>query len=219
MDKILSSCKLFHGIKEAQIPLLLECLSTTTKQFKKGEFILKEGVPTKHIGIVLSGQAMICCSDVWGNQNILDTAMPSDVFAEAYACIPNEPLHIFVTAAVDTKVLLINVEKIISSCNGSCEFHARLVQNLLSLCAYKSLQLSSRILHTSPKSIRKRLLSYFSECSKKTGTLSFTIPYSRQQLADYLSVDRSAMSAELSKMQADGLIIYHKNHFELNKPE
>ena len=120
-----------------------------------------------------------------------------------------------VTAAKDTEALLLNIRRVLEPCSKVCPYHVRLVRNLLALCAGKNLQLSRRVLHTGPKSRRKRLLSYFSECIKRTGSYSFEIPYNRQQLADYLSVERSALSNELSIMQRDGLIRYEKNHFDV----
>lgn len=215
MKMNLSNTQLFRGIDEKDIEPLLQCLSAVKKDYKKGDIILSEGEPTEYIGVVLSGMAIIDCSDVWGNRSILGSAAPGAVFAEAYACIPGEPLLISVFASEDTQVLFINVGKVLSVCTNACDFHTKLVRNLLTVCAHKSLQLSRRILHTGSKSIRGRLLSYFSECVKKSGSYSFQIPYSRQQLADYLSVDRSAMCNELSKMRRDGLIEYEKNHFTL----
>ena len=120
-----------------------------------------------------------------------------------------------VTAAEDTQALLLNIRRVLEPCANVCPRHVRLVRNLLTLCSEKNLQLSRRVLHTGPKSIRKRLLSYFSECIKRTGSYSFDIPYNRQQLADYLSVERSALSNELSLMRRDGLIRYEKNHFDV----
>lgn len=217
MDIILPKTKLFQGIEEKDIKTLLQCLGAVKKQYKKGEIILPEGKTTEYIGVVLSGMAIIECSDIWGNNSILGSAVQGAVFGEAYACIPGEPLLISVIAAEDTQVLFMNVGKVLSTCTNACTFHTKLVRNLLTVCACKSLQLSRRILHTSSKSIRGRLLSYFSECVKKTGSYSFQVPYSRQQLADYLSVDRSAMCSELSKMQKDGLIQYEKNYFKVKE--
>lgn len=213
MNHSIEDSMLFSGISRDEITSLLTCLTATPKHFQKGEIILSEGTPTDRIGIVQSGMAVISCCDVWGNHNILGNALSGDLFAEAYACIPNEPLQISVTAAEHTTVLFINVKKLLCPCTNACAFHAKLIQNLLTICAEKNLQLARRMLHISPKSIRSRLLSYFSACVKKTGNPSFVIPYNRQQLADYLGVDRSAMSHELSKMQHDGLIRYEKNHF------
>ena len=128
-----------------------------------------------------------------------------------------EPLLISVTASEDTEVLFLNIGKVLTTCTNACPFHAKLIQNLLTVCAAKNLQLSQRILHTTPKGIRARLMSYFSECVKRAGQYSFDIPYNRQQLADYLGVDRSAMCSELSRMQREGLLTYHKNHFSVHE--
>ena len=167
------------------------------------------------IGVVLSGRVIIEMGDVWGNNSVLSSIGPGGVFAEAYACVPGEPLMVNVTAAEDTQALLLNIRRALEPCANVCPRHVRLVRNLLTLCSEKNLQLSRRVLHTGPKSIRKRLLSYFSECIKRTGSYSFDIPYNRQQLADYLSVERSALSNELSLMRRDGLIRYEKNHFDV----
>ena len=192
-----------------------DCLHAKEHAFQKGEIIFPEGVATEQIGVVLSGRVIIEMGDVWGNNSVLSSIGPGGVFAEAYACVPGEPLMVNVTAAEDTRALLLNIRRVLEPCANVCPRHVRLVRNLLTLCSEKNLQLSRRVLHTGPKSIRKRLLSYFSECIKRTGSYSFDIPYNRQQLADYLSVERSALSNELSLMQRDGLIRYEKNHFDV----
>ena len=211
----LSNTQLFRGLEEAEITSLLDCLNATTRSFQKGEVILSEGNTTENIGIVLSGLAVISCNDIWGNTSILGHVAPGSVFAEVYACIPGEPMLVTVSAVEDTSILFMNVGRVLATCTNACPFHTRLVRNLLTVCAHRSLQLSQRIQHTSSKSIRGRLMSYFSECSKHAGSNSFLIPYNRQQLADYLNVDRSTMCNELSKMQRDGIIEYDKNRISL----
>lgn len=213
-----SNTQLFRGIAEEEIAPLFKCLRAFQKSYQKGETILREGEPTAYLGIVLSGMAVISRSDVWGNNSILGNAAPGAVFAEAYACLPGEPLQISVSAAEETTVLFLNVEKVLTTCTNACVFHTKLIRNLLTVCAQKSLGLSRRILYASPKTIRGRLLSYFSDCVKRAGSDSFQIPYSRQQLADFLGVDRSAMCSELSKMRRDGLLSYQKNTFTLRAP-
>lgn len=214
----LTNTQLFRGIDSSDISPLLSCLGAIERKFKKGDIILTEGEPTDQMGVVLSGMALIEHCDVWGNRILLGNAAPGAVFAESYACIPGEPLQISVVASEDTSVLFLNVGKVLTTCTNSCEFHTKLVRNLLTVCAGKSLDLSRRILHSTSKSIRGRLMSYFSECIKKTGSYSFEIPYNREQLASYLGVDRSAMSNELSKMKKEGLIQYRKNHFTIIEP-
>ena len=211
----LSNTQLFRGLEEHEITSLLSCLNTVTRSYKKGEIILSEGMITENIGVVLSGMILISYGDIWGNTSILGNAAPGCVFAEVYACIPGQPLLITVSAAEPATVLFMNVGRVLTSCSITCPFHARLARNLLTVCADKSLQLSRRMKHTTSKSIRGRLMSYFSECAKQFGSSSFIIPYNRQQLADYLGVDRSTMCNELSKMQRDGIIEYEKNRFLL----
>ena len=186
-------------------------MSSVKRNYKKGEVILSEGSITENIGIVLSGMAMISCNDIWGNTSILGNVAPGSVFAEVYACILGQPMLVTVSAAEDTSVLFMNVGRVLTACTNACPFHTNLARNLLTVCAHKSLQLSQKILHTGSKSIRGRLMSYFSECAKHAGSNSFLIPYNRQQLADYLNVDRSTMCNELSKMRKDGIIEYKKN--------
>ena len=211
----LSNTQLFYGLKEDEITSLLGCLNAEKRSYKKGEVILSEGSTTENSGIVLSGMVMISCCDIWGNNSILGNAAPGSIFAEVYACIPGQPLLVTVSAAEDTSILFMNVGRILTTCSNACPFHARLAQNLLTVCAHKNLQLSQRIQHTSSKSVRGRLMSYFSECAKHFGSNSFLVPYNRQQLADYLNVDRSALCNELSKMQKDGMIEYTRNHILL----
>ena len=211
----LANTQLFRGMDPADIEKMLNCLHAKGYTCKKGEIIFPEGSPTEQIGVVLSGQVVIEMGDVWGNSSMLSSTGPGGVFAVTCACVPGEPLMVNVTAAEETEVLLLNIGRVLGPCSKACLYHMRLLRNLLTLCAVKNLQLSRRVLHTGPKSIRKRLLSYFSECIKRTGSYSFDIPYNRQQLADYLSVERSALSNELSLMQRDGLIRYHRNHFDV----
>lgn len=211
----LANTLLFRGMDPSDIDEMLGCLLAKECTYKKGEILFPEGSPTEQIGVVLIGRVIIELGDVWGNNSVLSSIGPGGIFAETYACIPGEPLMVNVTAAEDTEALLLNIRRVLEPCSKVCPYHMRLVRNLLALCAGKNLQLSRRVLHTGPKSIRKRLLSYFSECIKRTGSYSFDIPYNRQQLADYLSVERSALSNELSIMQRDGLIRYEKNHFDV----
>ena len=211
----LGNTPLFRGMTVPDIEEMLRCLRAVERTYKKGAVILPEGTPTEQLGVVLSGRVIIEMGDVWGNNSVLSSVGAGGIFAEAYACVPGEPLMVNVTAAEDMRALLLNIGRVLEPCANVCPRHVRLVRNLLTLCSEKNLQLSRRVLHTGPKSIRKRLLSYFSECIKRTGSYSFDIPYNRQQLADYLSVERSALSNELSLMQRDGLIRYEKNHFDV----
>lgn len=210
-----SEIPLFRGIGQRELEPLLDCLHARTRAYQKGETILPAGRATEYVGVVLSGRAVISFDDAWGNTSILGDIAPGAAFAEAYACMPGQPLLVSVLAAEDTSVLFLNVGRMMASCTDASPFHARLTRNLLSVCAEKNLRLSRKIQHTSSKTIRGRLMSYFSECARGHGRDSFRIPYNRQQLADYLGVDRSALCGELSKMRRDGLIAYDGNLISL----
>ena len=194
---------------------MLDCLRTEEKKYKKGEMILRMGDTVSSLGMVISGSVLIENDDIWGNRSILDQIGPGQIFAETYACVTGEKLMVNVAAATDVKVLFFHIERVIETCPQSCQFHGRLIKNLLAISAQKNLSLSRRIFHTSPKTIRAKLLSYLSDQALIYGKNEFDIVFNRQQLADYLGVDRSAMSSELSRMQKDGLIKVKRNHFEL----
>ena len=209
----LAKTPLLFGADEEEVRAMLDCLGAVCKKHPKGSVICRAGEPARSMGLVLSGGVRIENDDVWGNKSILDHAGPGQVFAESYACVPGEPLMVSVIAAEDCEILFLDVSRLLQTCPNACAHHARLIRNLLRIAAQKNLILSRRIFHTSSKTIRGRLLSYLSEQALRAGKNEFEIPFNRQQLADYLSVDRSALSGELGKMQRDGLLTVHKNHF------
>ena len=216
MDYIfLSGTALFRGASPKEIEAMLGCLEAEKRDYHRGDIIYCAGDVVGTMGLVLSGSASIENGDVWGNRSILDKVGPGMVFAETYACIPGEPMMVSVVAAEDTEILFLNISRVLYTCPNACGFHSKLIQNLLSISARKNLKLSRRIFHTSSKSIRGRLLSYLSFQAVQNESNDFEISFNRQQLADYLSVDRSAMSNELSKMQKDGLLKVDRNHFTL----
>lgn len=196
---------------------MLSCLEAEFRNFSRGETIFSIGALTNSLGLVLSGSVLIEQPDFWGNENLISRAQAGQVFAETYACVPDCRMMVHVRAMEDSRILFLNVRQILHTCPSSCAFHSRLIENLLSVLAFKNLNLTRKISHTTPKSIRGRLLSYLSFQAMQQGSRHFSIPFSRQQLADYLCVDRSALSNELSKMRRDGLLTYEKNSFSLNE--
>lgn len=214
--KLLVNSLLFRGNTETEIASMLNCLGSRLKAFKKGELIFHAGEILEHIGIVISGHVHIEIDDFWGNKSIMNIIEPGQIFAEAYACTPGEPLMVNAAAASECEILFLNIKKILQTCSSSCIHHNRLIQNLLTIMAQKNLQLSRRMLHTAPKTIRERLLAYLSFQALRQNSHRITIPFNRQQLADYLNVDRSALSNELGKMHRDGILEVHKNQFILN---
>ena len=213
----LANTPLFHGIKEVEISEMLHCLNAREKKYKKDEIIFRAGTSVSEIGLVESGSVNIVVSFYWGNSHIFGHVEKGQVFAENYAAIPGKELLCDVVACEDTEVLFLNMRNMLTTCQKGCSFHTRIIQNMLRIAAQKNLNLSLRMMHTASKSLRERLLSYLSEQAMEHGGSHFTIPFDRQQLADYLAVDRSAMSNELSKMQKDGLISFRKNEFTLHE--
>ena len=216
MDYIfLSKTILFCGISPEEVKSMMNCLQAFTRTYPRGTVIHHAGDTIHSVGMVLSGSVSIENDDIWGNKSILDRVAPGQIFAENYSCFPNEMLMLNVVKVEPAEILFLNTAKMFTVCSNACMFHSKLVHNMLSISAQKSLNLSRRIMHTSSKTIRGRLLSYLSFQATKHGSLEFEIPFNRQQLADYLSVDRSAMSNELSKMQRDGLLKVERSHFVL----
>ena len=213
----LAGTQLFHGIREDEVLQMLPCVGAREKKFKKGELVLRAGEAVHEVGLVVSGSVNIVANFYWGASSIFGHIAVGDMFAENYAAIPGRELLNDVVAAEDTEVVMLDMRKLLTTCSHACPFHQRTIDNLLRILAQKNLNLSRRMMHTAPKTIRGRLLSYLSEQASEAGSPHFTIPFSRQQLADYLGVDRSALSNELSKMAGEGLIDYRKNEFTLNK--
>lgn len=213
----LANTPLFHGIKEDEIKEMLSCLNAREHSYRKDEVIFRAGSSVGEIGLILSGSVNIVVNFYWGSSHIFGHVSKGQVFAENYAAIPGKELICDIVSCEETEVLFLNMRNMLTTCQRGCAFHTRIIQNMLRIAAQKNLNLSTRMMHTASKSLRERLLSYLSEQALEHGSTHFTIPFDRQQLADYLAVDRSAMSNELSKMQKDGLITYHRNEFTLNE--
>lgn len=210
----LSQTALFEGIATQKIEHVLKCLGSRVKTYQKGASIFSIGDQTQEIGLVLSGTVLIENNDLWGNRTILAAIGKDYIFAESYAYV-KEKLKVSVTAAEATEVLFLNAQSIITMCAKACHFHTRLIQNLLAISSSNNIRLSERILNTSAKTIRGRLISYLSQEAYKNRSNEFAIPLSRQELADYLNVDRSALSNELGKMRDEKIVSFHKNKFHL----
>ena len=205
---------LFDGIAPQDIDQLLDCLEAHERTYEKGEVILHAGDTTRSLGIVVAGSVNIVASQSWGDRTIFVHVEPGQMFGEAYA-VTDSKMLVDAIAAETSQVLLLNAGRLLTVCERACPHHHRTIRNLVRIAALKNIALSRRIMHTAPKTIRGRVLSYLSEQALEHGSRSFAIPFSREQMASYLSVDRSALSNELSKMQRDGLIRFKKNRFEL----
>ena len=210
-------CSLFAGIAALDLEALLGCLNAIRKRFVKNRYISRAGGKAESVGIVLRGAVHIVREDFWGKRNIVARIEPCGLFGEAFACAGTEHLPVSVMAAEESDVLFVDCKRILTSCTSACAFHVRLIRNLSLILAERNIALTQKLKHITQPTTRERLLSYLSEQAQIAGDSAFDIPFNREELADYLSVERSAMSAELSKMQKDGLMVYQKNHFELLK--
>lgn len=213
----LSHTPLFHGIREEEIEALLPCLHANVKTFEKDDIIFHAGTSIHEIGLVLTGGVNIIVPTYWGNNVIFGHIAPGALFGENYAALPGQELLGDVVAAENTTILLLDMQSIMTTCRKNCRFHHQLIHNLLRIAAQKSLHLSHRMMHIAPKTLREKLLSYLSAQAQLQASAHFTIPFNRQQLAEYLGVDRSALSNALSKMKREGLLSYHKNEFILKR--
>lgn len=209
----LSRIKLFSEIPMPDLERFIIRSHAVIKNYEKGGMVFRHGDAINKIGIVLSGCLVIESGDFFGNKTILNRIPSGEIFGEAYA-ICGEPLMINVSAMEKSAVMFLPVKHIFSGKENN-EIRSEIIRKLIIMSSRKNLELSKRILHTSPKTIRGKLVSYLSEQAKLYG-LSFSIPFNRQELADYLNADRSAMCAELSKMEKEGLITYRKNEFTIN---
>lgn len=212
----LKNSGLFHNISETDISVLLTELQAKCVTYKNGDIIFPVGSKAEGIGLVLSGEVLFTHSDVSGHNTIFDRIEPGEIFEEAHAFAQEKILIVDMVAKKTTKVLFFNIDQLLFlQQNSQNQAYNQLIRNLLKLLSTKVLDLKKKIKYISPKSIRERCQTYFHDQVKLHESFSFDIPFNRQEMADYLNVDRSSLSAELIKMQQDGIIIYEKNHFTL----
>ena len=213
-NTILRKTVLFRDMSEDEIRTCLKELRSQEKTYKKGTVILHAGEETDRMGLVLDGSVTIESNDVWGNCTILTHVPTGQFFAETYALLSGEVMPVDAKANEDCRILFITVGGFFSKISSS-SWKEKLTRNLLMISAHKNLTLSGRSFHTSPKSARGRILSYLNTVSLQKHSVEFDIPFDRQQLADYLNLERTNMSKELGKMQREGIIECRKNHFKL----
>ena len=212
---VFRSSRLFSGISEKELTDLCSCLRIRKENYPRDAFLLRVGDTAESIGLVLSGNVLVIQEDVWGNRNILSKSGPGQTFAAAYACAPGSVLNVSVVAEIPVVAVFLNTQCLLGMCPSACAYHSRMIRNLLGELAGKNLRFSEKLMHMGQRTTRAKLMSYFSAEAQRLGTYELDIPFSRQQLSDYLGVERSGLSLELGKMKRDGLLEFHKNHFIL----
>lgn len=215
--KVLMTASLFQGVTEQDLNAMLGCLGAAERKYKKNDVILLAGTKVTSVGIVAEGTAQITRDDAEGNRTILSDLERADLFAEAYVAAGAVEIPITVIATSDCRIVWIPFGKIVGTCSNSCGFHRTLVQNMMRVIAMKNVLMNEKMRILTCKTTKEKLLTYLSDYSERTGKNKFKIPFSRNELADFLSVDRSAMSRELSRLRDEGYLNYHKNEFELRR--
>ena len=212
---ILKKTVLFYGVNEKEIESMLSCLQAKKYNFKKGEFVLNQGQGLDNILILVKGKLHIQRDDYWGNRSILSIVNPGEMFGESYAAPESGTVMNDVMAVEDSEVIFFDVKKILTICSSACRFHTIVVQNLFFAISERNRNLVRKMGYLSKRTTREKLIAYLSDEARRQNSNNVSIPFNRQQLADFLSVDRSAMSNELCKMRNEGLIEFNKNHFTL----
>jgi CRP-like cAMP-binding protein len=199
-------CSLFHGIEQSELHSMIECLDGKTITVPKGSPVFREGTTARFVGVVLSGTVQVVREDYYGNRSVLTVLQPGELFAEVFSFAGLETMPVSVIATKDSNVLLLDCKRVLTSCSNSCHFHSLLLKNLLQEMAQKNLALSQKIRYMSQKTTKEKVMAYLLDQAKQQGSSEFIIPFDRQALADYLGVERSAMSAEISKLKRSGQI-------------
>lgn len=215
--EILKNVTLFKNINDNDLTSILSCLGAKVIRFDKDEFILTAGSKPEHIGIVLEGNVQIIKEDINGERILVAAVMSGNFFAESLACAGILESPVSVVSSSNSTIMLIEFNKILHTCPSSCTFHAKLIENMISIIARKNLMLRERVEIIGKKTLRIKILSYLESFAAKQCRNNITIPFNREELADFLCVDRSALSHELSRMKKDGILDYHKNNFKIMK--
>jgi CRP-like cAMP-binding protein len=213
--EILLQCPLFHGVEQADLQAMLDCLDGRLVETAKGAPVFLEGDPARWVGVVLSGAVQVVREDYYGNRSVLTVIQPGGMFGEAFACAGLETMPVSVMAQQPGAVLLLDCLRVLTVCQNGCRFHHQVVSNLLQVMAQKNLLLTQKIRYMSQKTTKEKLMAFLLDQAKEQGSPTFTIPYDRQALADYLGVERSAMSAELSKLRRSGALDSKGSWFSL----
>lgn len=215
-DFFLNDCLLFKNMTDDNIKSLSNCFKMNIKTYKKNDYIVKMDDDIEYIHIIYSGTCIIEEEDYWGNRSIMDVVLRNQVFGISYAYANIKKYPVSLVAKEKTKVIIIPVSKVISPCSKHCVHHNTLIKNAVEVLAIKNISLMEKLEHISKRTTREKIISFLSSFATKTNSNDFYIPFDRQELADYLLVDRSALSSELSKLKKSNLIDYHKNHFIIN---
>lgn len=211
--KILSQCPLFDGMEQKDMDTIIRCLNGRMVNVPKGQPVFLEGDPAQYVGVVVGGTVQVVREDFYGNRSVMTVLQPGELFAEVFFCAGCVTMPVSVIAVTNSEVLLLDCQRIFVSWSDSCHFHSLLMRNLLQGMAQKTLVLAQKIQYMSQKTTKDKLMAYLLDQAKLQGSREFVIPHNRQSLADYLGVERSAMSAEIGKLKKSGELDTHGSWF------
>ncbi len=210
-----NNCLLFKGIKEEEIASILQCLNAIKKSYSKGEYIWHAGDNTNYFGVVMRGQVNIMKEDILGNRVVIANIVDSQMFGESFSIAKAHAYPVSAQAATNCDIILLSSEKLTLTCDNRCAFHKKLIDNMLEIIAKKNIKLNNRINCITKKTTKQKLLFYLTNEMRISSKYEVTIPFNREELADYLGVNRSALSRELSSLEKEGIISFNKNKFKL----
>ena len=212
---LLLGTSLFFGVNREELASLLGCLQAKVQRVERGMPVFLEGDEAGFVGLVLEGAVQIVHDDYYGTRSVLAHAEQGELFAHAYACSNVKTMPVSGYALQDCQIMFLSCRKMLTVCSNACRFHNQIVKNLLQVVAEHNVRMSRKIQFMSQKTTRQKLMAYLLDQAKKAGSPEFTIPFDRQALADYLAVERSAMSAEIGKLQREDVLITKGSHFIL----
>lgn len=210
-----SPSPLFAGISPENRLAMLHCIGHHQRTCPKGEIIVFEEDAVRHVGLILSGAVDMVKEDIWGGRTLLLRMGPHELFGETFACGSDSAATVMFVVAEDSEVLFLPFRNILHTCTHVCDFHYRLIENMVRVIADKNRELLQKVEIISRKTLREKILAYLSREAERQGSRYMELPLGRQELAAYLCADRTALARELSAMKADGLIDYERNIFRI----
>lgn len=213
----LKTMKLFYGIQESEMTAMLGCIGAYLKEYKKNQYIITLEENVEAVGILLSGKVDMIKEDLWGNKTLLVSMQKGELFGESFSCGIVKNATVSFVADTASMILFLPFSRILRTCNMSCKFHHRLIENMVTVIAEKNIVLMDKVDILSKKTLREKIATYLLQEASKQQSLYFDIPLGRVQLAEYLCVDRSALTRELNTMKAEGYIDFDKNIFRVLK--
>ena len=204
---------LFENVQNNEVLELLKCIGIKTKVFRKNAFILKAGSKIDYLAVILGGRAVMSKTDSFGKQTVIEELKMNDIFGHKIVCCGLDKSPVDVIAENECEVLFLPFEKVVTPCAKLCPYHLQLIKNVMKMISKRNSLLNDKIDIIGQKTTRDKIMALLE--TYHNGQRVFSIPYTREEMAKFLCVDRSAMSRELCRMRDEGILKFSKNHFEI----